>query len=295
MNDTLDQQEIIDRLTDGFAGLSPQLRLAAKAILDRPGEVALTSMRGFAGEAGVAPTTMLRLARELGFESYESFREPFQQALRREEGFGGRAEWLQRLAGEDASGQIISAMARAQIANLESAYRLNDPKALAAAADALRRAGTAYVLGSGALHGLLRSFHFVLSFALPQARLVNAENGSVIDGLLQAESKDAIVTVSVAPYGRQSVEGLRFAKEQGLTCIVITDSRSAPTAALADHLLLAPTASPQFFPSLASAQAVLESLCALIVSRADKATVDRIARLDRERRRQGVYWSDQET
>ncbi|MEJ2015652.1 MAG: MurR/RpiR family transcriptional regulator [Limibacillus sp.] len=288
----MQRQEIIDQLTEGYARLSPQLRLAAKAILDRPEEVALTSMRGFAAKAGVAPATMLRLARTLSFKCYEDFRESFQQALRGGEGFAGRAEWLQRLAGETASGGVVSGMARAQIGNVEEAYQANGPEALADAADCLRQADTVYVLGVAALHGVLRHFHFVLRFALARVQLVSSDNGSVIDGLLQIGPKDAVIAASVNPYGRQTVEGLSFAKQRGAKIILITDSRSAPSAAQADHLLLAPTQSPQFFPSLSATLALLESLTALVVSRGDKATVERIARLDRLRAEQGLYWQE---
>ena len=290
----MQRQEIINRLTEDYADLSPQLRLAAKAILDRPEEVALSSMRGFAGEAGVAPATMLRLARNLGFQSYEAFRESFQEALRGGEGFAGRAEWLQRIAGETAAGGVVSGMAEAQIANVESAYHANSPQSLADAADCLRKAETVYVLGVAALHGLMRHFHFVLRFALPRVQLVSSDNGSVIDGLLQIGARDALIAASVHPYGRQTVEGLRFSKERRAQCILITDSRSAPSAALADHLLLAATKSPQFFPSLSATLALLESLTALVVSRGDKATVERIAKLDRLRAEQGLYWQEGE-
>ena len=275
----MQRQEIIDQLTEGYARLSPQLRLAAKAILDRPEEVALTSMRGFAGKAGVAPATMLRLARTLGFKSYEDFRESFQQALRGGEGFADRAEWLQRLAGETASGGVVSGMARAQIGNLEEAYQASSPETLAEAADCLRQADTVYVLGVAALHGVMRHFHFVLRFALPR---------------VQIGPKDAVIAASVSPYGRQTVEGLNFARQRGGRVILITDSRSAPSAAQADHLLIAPTQSPQFFPSLSATLALLESLTALVVSRGDKATVERIAGLDRLRAEQGLYWQEGE-
>jgi DNA-binding MurR/RpiR family transcriptional regulator len=287
----MDRREIIERLTEDYGSLSPQLQQAAKAILDQPEEVALASMRGMAGKAGVAPATMLRLARSLGFDSYESLRGSFQQALRGGgEGFAGRAEWLQQVAAEGDSGRVLSEMAAAQIRNLESAYRQIDPEALSNAADCLRNAEQAYVLGVAGLHGLMRHFHFVCRFALPQVRLVESDNSGPIDGLLHLCEKDALLAISVAPYGQQTVEAVSYAREQGAKVLVVTDSRSSPIASLADHLLLLPTESPQFFPSMTAALALLESLMALIVSRGDRETVATIERTDRLRREKGVYW-----
>ncbi|NNF78676.1 MAG: MurR/RpiR family transcriptional regulator, partial [Rhizobiales bacterium] len=50
-------QDLIDRLSENYPQLSPQLRLAAKHVLDQPEDVALKSMRSVAADAGVAPST----------------------------------------------------------------------------------------------------------------------------------------------------------------------------------------------------------------------------------------------
>jgi len=287
----IERQEIIARLTESLNGLTPQMHQAAVGILDRPEDVALSSMRGFAAASGVAPATLLRLARHLGFPSYETFRHAFQQALRTGGDFASRAEWLQKMAADNASGEVLSGIAMAQISNIESAYRETDPDALAAAADCLRGANTVFVLGVAALHGIMRHFHFVCRFALPQAQLVSSESGNAVDGLIHLKPQDALLTVTVSPYARQSVESVLFAKEKGASCVVITDRRSSPVAAMADHLFLTPTGSPQFFPSLTASLALLESLTSLIVSRGDHNTVEEIDRIDRLRAERGVYWS----
>jgi len=46
--------EVLDQISAGIADLSPQLRLAAKRVLDHPNEVAVSSMRAFAARAGDA-------------------------------------------------------------------------------------------------------------------------------------------------------------------------------------------------------------------------------------------------
>ena len=79
-------QQVMDRLTEAYPALSPQLKRAAKYVLDRPAEVAVNSMRRVAAAAQVAPSSMLRLAKTLGYPSYEAFRRPFQDSVR---GSGG--------------------------------------------------------------------------------------------------------------------------------------------------------------------------------------------------------------
>ena len=54
--------------------MPPKLKVAARYVLDSPKEVAIQSMRTVATHAKLQPAAMVRFARELGFDSYESFR-----------------------------------------------------------------------------------------------------------------------------------------------------------------------------------------------------------------------------
>jgi len=62
-------------IEDRAEGLTPQLRQAAEYIAANPIEVSFRSMRYIAGKTGLAPPTFTRLARSLGFESYEALKE----------------------------------------------------------------------------------------------------------------------------------------------------------------------------------------------------------------------------
>ncbi|MCP4429580.1 MAG: MurR/RpiR family transcriptional regulator, partial [Gammaproteobacteria bacterium] len=88
-------QKVLDALFQIAPTLSPKLKTVARLILDKPNAVATTSMRALARQAGVTPPTMIRLAQELGFESYEKFRQVFQESVN-DQGFGSRASWLQQ-------------------------------------------------------------------------------------------------------------------------------------------------------------------------------------------------------
>ena len=83
-----------DRLRDMLPGLPAELQRAARWALDNPAEVGLWSMRRQAQAVGVAPATMLRMARAAGCDTYEAFRAPFQRALTQ----GMEAGWRDRAA-----------------------------------------------------------------------------------------------------------------------------------------------------------------------------------------------------
>ena len=57
--------------------LSSELRKAARFLVDHPDEVPLVSMRVLASRSEVTPTTLVRLARRLGFGDWAALRRPF--------------------------------------------------------------------------------------------------------------------------------------------------------------------------------------------------------------------------
>ena len=83
------------RLKADFENLSPQLKEAARWVIDHPADVALLSMREQARRAGIAPATLTRLAQRLGFSGYDGVRKLYADAVReRAESYRGRAEEL---------------------------------------------------------------------------------------------------------------------------------------------------------------------------------------------------------
>src|ERR1700721_4013149 len=68
------KEEVEKLISERYPSLPPKLKLAARHVLDSPKDIAIQSMRSVAADAKLQPAAMLRLARELGFDSYEAFR-----------------------------------------------------------------------------------------------------------------------------------------------------------------------------------------------------------------------------
>ena len=284
---------VIERLAAAFPTLSPQLKQAARYVLDAPAEVAINSMRRVAAHADVAPSTMLRLAKALGFESYEAFRQPFRESLRERGGgsFGDRAEWLQSLA-VTGGGALLGGMAEATLGNVEQAFKTTPPATFARAAKILRDADRAWVLGVGGAFGVAHYFAYGGGMALQNLRLPRVHAPALVDNLMDVGRRDAVMAISFAPYTRETVEAVAFARERRVKLVAVTDSLASPLAQGADAVMLAAAGSPQFFPSYTAATAVVETLLAFIASGSDRGLVKKLAEIESFRQRMGVYLDD---
>jgi len=287
-------ERVTARLIDEFDSLSPQLRKAAQYIIDRPHEVGVQSMRAIAAEIEVHPNTLVRLAKQVGFEGYEDMRERFRDFVRsgRLGGFQDRARWLQSMAREGGSMAVVGQMATATFGNLEQMYQGQTEAELARACAAILGAERVFVLGLGAAYPLAHSFWYVGRMAFDHLIPIPRHGALPIDDLVRIDGDDALLAITFQPYRTETLDAARMARAHGATVIGITDSRASPLARMADQILVTPTHTPQFFQSHAAAMALIEALVSLLVSEAGDQAAERIDAFHRERYRLGVYFEE---
>ena len=73
---------VLEQLADQLRELTPELRKAAAYVLENPNDVGVSSIREMAAAARVKPNTFVRMARTLGFDGFDDFREPFREEIR---------------------------------------------------------------------------------------------------------------------------------------------------------------------------------------------------------------------
>ncbi len=280
--------EILDRLSEALPGLPGKLAQAARFVLDNPDRIALISMRQAAIECGVTSPTMLRLSRQVGYMSYNDFRSAFQDELLRD-GFGARAGALRQTGAGQGQAGLVDKIAEAAIGNLERTLHSLDQEALSRMVDVIIDPGTTYVVAASSAHWVAALLQSTARMALPALRVPRADAAFMVESLASIGPKDSVLAISIAPYARSTMEALRFAKDRGATCMVITDRRSSPLMALAEIRLLAEAESPHYYPSWVAVVALTELILSTIVSRSDQATLDKITEMERLRRRSGEF------
>lgn len=279
----MDQGPLSARVVAQYDGMSAQLQVAARYILDHPRDVALLSMREQARKAGVRPATMTRFAKRIGLSGYDAIRELYADALR-----GGGLDFAskagaqvasQKLRGDKALAAEMLEMLGGQLARLARPEAL---ERLVAATDLLASARRIYCLGLRSSHSAAWHAHYILSFFDDRGVLLDATGGVGADQLRNAAGQDVLLAVSVAPYTRATVEVAQYAASLGVSVIAITDSEVAPLAQLAQAAIIVSTESRSFFHTMAPAFVMAEILTALVAGRGGEAALDTVRRMERQ-------------
>ena len=291
----VDAMEPLARLQRALPELTPELRRAAQWVEQHPVEVGLWSMRRQAQALSLAPATMLRLARAAGYDSYDSFRAPFQQALHN--GAGSMASRARGLQGGRENPRQTLALRHQQESALESVLRLNPVPALDAAAQCLLESRKVGFLGMGSSFGCAFQMHYAYQLMRGSGVLLNRSADVILEleGALGRQS--ALVVISQAPYVRAAVQSMRQALERGVTVVALTDSALSPIAQGARHVLLFEAVPGErqpasFFHSMVGPVALAEHLLARIAAMGGDAVVQRLTRMESMLQAQQIYWRE---
>jgi len=265
------------RLHDTAPGLPPQLRRAARWVLENPREVALLSMRAQARAAGVLPATMTRLAQALGLEGFEALRAAHAASLRRAApALAAPAQG--RRTGDGA--EMAAAMLAEGAAHLAG---LADPPTLAALETAAGRIATArrvFCLGQRSSFPIAWHLAYALGLIGAPAVLLDGAGGTGLDALHGARTRDVVLAVGVRPYTRAVVAATDRARARGATVIALTDHALSPLTRADETALIVPTAGPGVLHAMTPAFAAAETLVALVARAGGAATLARLHGLE---------------
>lgn len=278
------------RLKAGFDDLSPQLKEAARWVIDHPADVALLSMREQARRAGIAPATLTRLAKRLGLHGYDGVRKIYADVVRqRPDNYRGRAEELLDRRDSEGDTALVQDIFASLTRHLQILSLAEASERFTAAADLIASADRVFCLGLRSSFAVAFIFHYVRSLFGSNSVLVDGSGGRDIDALRAIKREDALLAVSVNRYVRHTIEATKFAKDRGARIVAVTDSELSPLVALADEAILVRTETPSFFHTMAPAFAAVECLAALVAARRGPETLAALDESERQLAAFGTY------
>ncbi|WP_308446186.1 MurR/RpiR family transcriptional regulator [Roseovarius pelagicus] len=167
--------KILKRFADELADLTLRARKAATDVLENPRDVGVSTVREIAEAARVKPNTVVRMARQVGFEGYGDFREPFRDAIRRgDANFPDRVRWLQDIRKSGDLGGVYADMVQGALQNIEDSFALMSADQFKNAAEAIWALRNVCTLGVDVNNASARNFTYLASTGMTQFRAIPA-------------------------------------------------------------------------------------------------------------------------
>ena len=263
--------ELRERLLSERDPLSPRLRQVRRYVLDRPQSVALDTLAVIAEQAEVPPSTLVRFARELGFDGFSALQKLYKAHVHRHYAdYDARARHLRESRGEPGAGEPLAFVHELADAQRESLGRLAasiDGAALDAALTLLDGAPGVHVCGVRRAFPVSAYLLYALArlglrcHAIDGLGLMHREQGAAI------RSGELLLAITYRPYAQAVRELVDDAAERGARILLLTDDECAPSATRADCVLAVRDAEAGEFRSLDASLCVAQALCLALAYR----------------------------
>ena len=270
--------------------LSPQLRRAARFVVDNPGEVATRSLRHIAQAADLPAPTFSRLARAIGFDSYDALKDRCREDVL--SWHGDSPETALARKGVEVETFTLPEHVKASIAGIEALLRDVDPAELAEIARLLANARRVVLIGEMRARAFVDYATYLSDMSIDGWTVIGRGTVSLAAETRDLGPTDAAIIVTMKPYSMRSIETARFVAGTNTPVIALTDSQLSPVAGIAKHLLVASANSPQFFPSYVVITLLIETLIGMVVAEKGDDAQQRIAETARRSRDLNEYWRD---
>lgn len=207
-------------------------------------------------QCGVSESTVVRFAMALGYEGYPELQAALQELARQ------RMTAVQRfdMASELTEDTVLKTVLKNDMSNIRRTVEELSQADFDDAVARLLGARHIYVMGLRSAAPLAQFLGHYLHLIFEGVTLVTAATGDVFEELARVGPQDVLVGISFPRYSTRTLEGMRFAREQGAQVVGITDGAMSPLCEAANVCLRAHTDMASFVDSLAAPLSVINAL-----------------------------------
>lgn len=242
--------------------LPKKLAQAAQYALAHPDEIALGTAAGIATAAHVQPSTLVRLAQQLGFRGFSDFQAVFRSRLKvRASTYEERLAQLEsdhELPNADAA--LVAGFIKAARQSLDGLSNTLDTEVFSKAVAMLAKADVLYVVARRRSYPLAAQMAYSFSQLGIRAIILDSANHTDAEQIKLAAKKDAAILCSFAPYAAETIAFSSQLAARKIPFLAITDSAISPLAGAANHWLEVAESDFAGFRSLSASMALAIAL-----------------------------------
>ena len=242
--------------------LPKKLAQAAHYALAHPDEIALGTAASIATAAHVQPSTLVRLAQQLGYRGFSDFQAVFRSRLKlRASTYEERLVQLE--SGEtsnDPNAALLAGFINAARQSLDGLSSTLDAAVFTQAVEMLAKANIIYVVARRRSYPLAAQMAYAFSQLSIKTIMLDSANHIDSDQLKMAGKNDAAILCSFAPYASETVGYAGSLAAHGVPFLAITDSALSPLASTATHWLEVAESDFAGFRSLSASMAIAMAL-----------------------------------
>ncbi|MDO5139964.1 MAG: MurR/RpiR family transcriptional regulator [Eubacteriales bacterium] len=226
-------EKIIDRITRDFGTYTNSHKAVATYILANYDESAFMTLEQLSSSAGVSTTTVIRFARELGYDGYSSMQDALRIDLRTKVSLPERLDYNISLPNDELLKQVLYT----EINNIEQTFKSIDMKQVEKAVQLISSSDDVYIVGLRRSFSLASYTYSRLAQAREKVRLISSIGINYPEEIVNASEYDVCIAFLFPRYSQTTLSILNYFKTKGVGIILITSLNHIAIDKYADIIL----------------------------------------------------------
>jgi DNA-binding MurR/RpiR family transcriptional regulator len=209
--------------------LPKRLAQVAAYSLGNPDEIAFGTAASIAAAADVQPSTLVRLARHLGYDGFSDLQSIFRSRLKEKHlTYEERLSSLEQGGKHVEEAELLRGFLNAASQSINRLAATVDPAQFARAVEMMAEAETIYLIAKRRAYPLTAHMAYALGKLGIRYVMVASPNGVEPEMAQFATDRDVAFAVSFSPYASETVTYAQAFAERGVPLVSITDSVFSP-------------------------------------------------------------------
>lgn len=276
MLNKIENSSVLDELISIQSSLPAKQEQLCSYILENYQNIGLLTVKELANKADVGTTTVMRLIKALGYNSFFDLKKEFHDLQ-----INQSDKWInvQKSFGETENElyTTLSSVAQESIDLIEGILNPELLDNFDRAMDIIENASRINLLGFRSYRSIAIYLELLLAEFHPNIQQLSNDGESMIDRILQFKDSEVLIIFSFTNYIQRTIDAAKIAREQGVHIVLITDELSCPISVYADVILRVEVASKNF--TIAPIIVLVESIVIELGKRTSDISVGKIQKL----------------
>ncbi|MFJ7727742.1 MurR/RpiR family transcriptional regulator [Neobacillus sp. NPDC097160] len=268
---------MLDHIISVKDGLPNKQRLLCDFILENHQDLGLWTVKELAEHAEVGTTTILRLVKVLGYDSFFDLKKEFHHV---QKDYSDKWEYVQKSFGSQEENQqykTLSTVWQEGVNLLDKSLNPQLVENFSVAMDLIANATRINLLGLRPYKAVAIYLELLIEEFHSKTRQLSNDSESMIDRILQFEKDEVIILFAFTPYTQRTIDAASVAHQKGIPMIVITDHLSCPIASYSSVILKVEPSKEHF--TIIPIIALVEAMVIELGKRNSKTSIKKIRTL----------------
>ena len=243
-------------------------------------KVPFLSAHEIANRIDANSSTLVRFAKKIGFKGYPELQKNLGQLLVKEFSYSSDLEKAKKFT-ESKENNIIQVSLNKSYSNMLELLKNIDEKKIKLFSKKICTSRKKIVIANRSSYSAGHFLYFELKTIIPQVYFSSDYDHSYYDIFRDLNERDVIIAISVPRYTRLTIDFAKYAVQNKINVMSITDSPVSPLFSLSSICLLAPTQSATFHNSNVTIMALIDAVIAQVFTQKKESSIKRLERRER--------------